>query len=136
MPVKQHITRRIAGAVGVLVGVMSILAGSQVLLGFSVPGYTVWRLLVAYNVLAGVVSVVAGAGLWRGAHWSSRLATAIAAAHLTVLLILAGASARGALVASESFGAMTFRSVVWLAIAWIARRRSPSAYDGRHRQRA
>ena len=29
-----------------------------------------------------------------------------------------GTAARGKLVAAESFGAMVFRSVVWLGIAW------------------
>lgn len=123
----KQTTRRAAGAAGLLVGVLAVLAGSRVLLGLSIPGYTVLRPLVVYNVLAGAVSIVAGLGLWTGRSWAPRLAAAIAAAHLIVLILLAGIAARGESVATESFGAMTFRSAVWLGIAWLVARRSPDA---------
>lgn len=117
----KQVTLRVAGAVGLLVGALAVLAGSRVLLGLSIPSYTVLRSLVLYNVFAGAISIVAGLGFWAGRYWAPSLAAVVAAAHVVVLILLVGFSALGESVASESFGAMTFRLVVWLGIVWLAR---------------
>ena len=115
------VTRRVAGAAGLLVGGLSVLAGSRVLLGLSIPSYAVQRWLVLYNVFAGGISIIAGLGLWSRRYWAPRLAAVIAAVHMIVLIVLVGSSALGESVATESVGAMTFRSVAWLGIVWLAR---------------
>lgn len=119
--VSRKTSRRLAAATAVLIGAASVLAGSQVLLGLSTPGYTVLRWLVVYNVLAGAVAILAGMGLWTAARWSPGLSIGIAGAHLIVLLFLVQVFARDAAVAAESLTAMLFRSIVWLGIAWVAR---------------
>lgn len=40
--------KRLAGAIGIVVGLSSVIAGSQVLLGISQPAYTVVLSLVIY----------------------------------------------------------------------------------------
>jgi len=66
----KQVTRRVAGAAGLLVGGLAVLAGSRVLLGLSIPSYAVLRSLVLYNVFAGGISIVAGLGLWAGRYWA------------------------------------------------------------------
>ncbi len=107
---------RFAGVTGLLVGLLSLISGSAVLLGLTQPDYTVLRWLVIYNTSMGVVSIAAGVGIWSAQMWAARIASYITTAHVVVLLVLFVMYASTYTVALQSMGAMTFRSFIWIGI--------------------
>jgi len=123
-------TRRIPSLLGIIIGLLSILSGSKVLLGISSPNYIVLQWLIIYNVSLGVVAVFAGAGLWNIRSWAISLAGLITASHGLVLALLIVFLMSGKTVAYQSIMAMLFRTTVWMGIFLIARkfRRSQCGY--------
>jgi len=111
---------RFMAILGMLVGLLSVVAASRVLLGSMQPSYVVLPALVIYNLAMGVVSLVAGLGLYANRLWAGKLSSFIAAGHLIVLLTLTALYLAKHAVATESLGAMVFRSAVWLGIAVAA----------------
>ncbi|MEO8168530.1 MAG: hypothetical protein ABI623_09795 [bacterium] len=117
---KKSLFRRIAAGVAAAFSLVTIVEGSQVLLGISHPDYVVLLPLLMYNVTMGVVGLVSGVALWLNRHRALTLVAIIGAAHIIVLLIVGVMYFSGGAVALNSVRAMTMRSVIWLAIAWIA----------------
>ncbi len=113
---------RVAAAVGLLFGALSVVAGSRVLAGIDHPAYVVLTWLVAYNVVAGLAGVVAGVGLWTLRGWAVRAVAVLAALHGLVLIILLAHLALGWPAARDSLGAMVLRTLVWSAIAVVGHR--------------
>lgn len=113
---------RIAAGIGLVFGLMSVVAGTRVLAGIAHPDYVVLRWLVVYNVAAGAAGVLAGAGLWGLRSWASRLTRLLAAAHGVVLAVLVVFRVTDRPVAWDSLTAMLLRVVVWTAIAVVAAR--------------
>lgn len=108
--------KQLPAILGIIVGFLSIMAGSKVLLGISSPNYVVLHWLVIYNISLGVVSVITGAGLWHLRPWAISLAGLIAASHAFVLAALIVFFLFGRTVAHQSLLAMAFRTTVWLGI--------------------
>jgi hypothetical protein len=121
------VTKRLPAIFGIIIGFLSIMAGSKVLLGVSSPNYIVLQWLVIYNVSLGVVSVVAGVGLWNLQPRAISLAGLIAASHSIFLATLIVFFISGKSVAHQSILAMLFRTIVWLGIYLAARRMRGSA---------
>ena len=113
--------KELPAVLGIIVGFLSIMAGSKVLLGISFPNYNVLHWLVIYNVSLGVVSVLAGAGLWRLRPWAISLAGLVAISHGFVLAVLIVFFISGKSVAYQSILAMLFRTTVWLGIFLFVR---------------
>lgn len=114
--------QRIASLLGIAIGLLSIFAGSKVLLGISVPAYTVLKWLVVYNLILGFVSVVAGIGLWKEHRSGLLSAILIAISHSIILIALSAIYLTGGAVAAKSILAMVFRTSVWLLIIMLARK--------------
>ena len=114
--------KRLPAILGMIMGFLSIMAGSKVLLGISSPNYIVLHWLVIYNVTLGVVSVFTGVGLWRLRPWAISLAGLIAASHAFVLVVLIVFFMSGNSVAHQSILAMLFRTTVWLGIFLFVRK--------------
>jgi len=115
-------TKRFPSLLGIIIGLLSILSGTKVLLGISSPTYSVLQWLVIYNVSLGVVSVFTGAGLWNLRSWAISLAALVAASHGFVLVLLTVFFVSGKSVAYQSIMAMLFRTTVWVGIFLLARR--------------
>lgn len=115
------VTKQLPAILGIIVGLLSIMAGSKVLLGISSPNYIVLHWLVIYNISLGVVSVIAGAGLWRLRPWAISLAGLIAVSHGFVISLLIVFFMSGKSVAHQSILAMAFRTTVWLGIFLFVR---------------
>lgn len=113
--------KQLPAVLGIIMGFLSIMAGSKVLLGISSPDYVVLHWLVIYNVSLGIVSVFAGAGLWRHRPWAISLAGLIAASHGFVLALLIVFFMSGNNVAHQSILAMLFRTTVWVGIFFVVR---------------
>ena len=113
--------KQLPAILGIIMGFLSIMAGSKVLLGISSPIYIVLHWLVIYNVSLGVVSVFAGAGLWRLRPWAILLTGLIAVSHAFVLALLIVFFMSGKSVAHQSILAMVFRTTAWLGIFLFVR---------------
>lgn len=119
---------RAAAVVAVLFGLATIASGGNTLFGGTaarqaagayVP-FVLW-----FNFLAGFGYVAAGAGLWLARRWAATLALAIAAATLLVFAAFGLHVLTGGAHEMRTVGAMTLRSLVWIAIGWLAARRIP-----------
>lgn len=118
--------------VGVVSGVLSVVAGSRVLTGIDRPDYVVLPWLVVYNVAAGLVAIVAGSGLWLFRWWAIGLARTLAGAHTIVLVVLIASWSAGRPVATDSVLAMLLRASVWALIALVATKVRPSGRSIAH----
>lgn len=119
--ITQEKRDRVAAILAVVLGLLTIMEGGRVLLGLSIPAYTVHRWLVWYNVVMGGASVIAGAGIWQAQEWSRSLAVNILALHAIVLVSLFGLKQAGQDIALQSLFAMTFRTFSWIVINSLVR---------------
>ncbi|MBL0170470.1 MAG: hypothetical protein IPP90_06995 [Gemmatimonadaceae bacterium] len=112
----RRVAAIVAAIVAVVFGIVTVIAGGRVLFGGSDPGYVVFRPLLMFNTAMGVAYITAGLAIWRGAQWRVVATGTIAVLNLVVLGAIVFVYARGGGVAIDSLRAMTFRSVVWLAL--------------------
>lgn len=110
-----NIIRGLAAVVAMLFGVATVLSGGRVLLGAD-PGYTVFRPLLVYNTAMGFAYVAAGFVLWRRPAVGRLAAGGIFVLNLLVLVAIVVIHRSGGAVAVDSLRAMSFRTVVWLAV--------------------
>jgi len=112
----MKILKKIAAVLALFIGVMSVFAGSKVLLGIDAKDYNTLTWLIVYNVIMGVVSLYAAFLIWKSDYRANNIITIILALHLLVLLYLNFISENAA---HESKMAMVFRTVIWLVITII-----------------
>lgn len=114
----------VTGTIAIVFGLLTIVSGGATLLGGAMAGglpgvyvpFVVW-----FNFLAGFAYVAAGLGLWTRQPWAAVLAAAIAGATLLVFVAFGVHVAVGGSYEMRTVAAMTLRSVVWIALAYIAR---------------
>ena len=120
----MKITQNILVTVAVLFGLLTIFAGTRVLLG-SDPGYIVFRPLLIYNTTMGIVYVAAGIIAWRNIKQGMYVAAAIFVLNLIVLTAIFFLYREGSSIAVDSLRAMSLRTVVWFALFsgfwWLCR---------------
>ena len=120
----MKITQNILALVAVLFGLVTVVAGSRVLLG-SDPGYVVFRPLLIYNTIMGVAYVTAGIVAWRNIRQGMYAAVAIFVLNLIALIVIYFLYTEGGSVAIESLRAMSLRTIVWLVLfvgfGWLIR---------------
>ena len=109
----MKILKKIAAGLALFIGVMSVFAGSKVLLGIDTKEYHVLTWLLVYNVLMGIISLFAAYLMWKKNYRANNLITIILTLHIMVLLYLNFISESAA---HESKMAMVFRTVIWLVI--------------------
>lgn len=116
---------RSASIIAVLFGLLTIQEGGAVIFwsetarraaGQYVP-FVVW-----FNFLAGFAYVLAGIGLWLRQRWATAVAAAIAASTLVVFVAFGLHVAGGGAYELRTVVAMSLRSAVWIAIAFVAYR--------------
>ena len=110
----------------VVFGLMTLKEGGAVLFGSGeartaagnyVP-FVLW-----FNFVAGFAYVVAGVGIWLQRRWAAGLALVIAAATALVFAAFGVHVIAGGDYELRTVVAMSLRTLVWTAIALIARRR-------------
>ncbi len=109
----MKITQIVSIALAGIIGIMSVISGSSVLLGLKEVSYTVLNWLVIYNVAVGILSVITAFLIWKYFALSKKIISIILCLHTVVLTFLYFLSET---VASESIKAMTFRVGIWLLI--------------------
>jgi len=110
-----NLGRIVSAFLATLIGGLSVIAGSSVLLKITTPNYQVLEWLVIYNVVLGVASLFVAFKLWKQADY--KMPAAILISHLLVLTILLTAFTDT--VAADSLQAMTFRILIWSVILLI-----------------
>ena len=120
----MKITQNILVTVAILFGLLTIFAGTRVLLG-SNPGYVVFRPLLIYNAAMGIVYVAAGIIAWRNIKQGMYVAAAIFVLNLIVLTAIFFLYKEGNSIAVDSLRAMSLRTVVWFTLFaglwWLCR---------------
>jgi len=109
--------QKTAAIIALIIGIMSVFAGSRVLLGIDTKDYNVLSWLVSYNVVFGSISIVIAALIWRNSTYKEHLTLFVLAMHVLVLLYLKFISLTAA---SESIKAMIFRVSVWIVIVVLS----------------
>ncbi len=110
----MKIFKKTAAILALFIGLMSVFAGSKVLLGVDTKDYTILTWLVSYNVIFGLISIFTAYLIWRDNEKSKSLIFFILAMHFMVFVYLNFFSET---VASESVKAMIFRTSIWILIA-------------------
>lgn len=109
----MKIMHKIAAIIALLIGIMSVISGSLVLLNYKIPNYNVLNWLVIYNVILGFISIIAAIFIWKNTKYARKLILIILILHILVLAYLYFFSKEAAL---ESLKAMSFRISIWIVI--------------------
>lgn len=127
----MKIMQNVLVTVAVLFGLLTIFAGTRVLLG-SDPGYIVFRPLLIYNSVMGIVYVAAGIIAWRNIKQGMYVSAAIFVLNLIVLITIFFLYTEGHSVAVDSLRAMSLRTGVWFTLFagfwWLCRSNKLTGY--------
>lgn len=118
----HSLARRLSALAAAVFGVLTLVAGGRILLGFGEAGYVVVRPILLFNTAMGVLYLVAAVLIVRDIERGWLLAGFIAVANVAVLAAIVISRTTGGTVASETLAAMTLRTVVWLVIAALVGR--------------
>jgi len=113
----MNIFNKIAAVLALFIGLMSVFAGSKVLLGIDTKDYNILTWLVSYNVVFGVLSIFAAYLIWRAKEKSKNLTLFILTMHFLVFNYLNFFSNNAA---AESIKAMIFRTSIWILIVILS----------------
>ena len=113
----MNILKKIAAILALLIGVLSLFAGSKVLFGIDSKDYNVLIWLVSYNVFFGFISIITAYFIWKGLTKGKNLTLFILTMHFMVFIYLNFISKT---VAMESIKAMIFRTGIWIIIALLS----------------
>jgi len=113
----MNILKKIAAILALLIGVLSVFAGSKVLFGIDSKDYNVLIWLVSYNVFFGFISIITAYFIWKGLTKGKNLTLFILTMHFMVFIYLNFISKT---VAIESIKAMIFRAGIWIIIALLS----------------
>ena len=111
----QKLTQGTVAAIALLFGLLTLFAGTRVLLGYS-PGYKVFQPLLIFNTSMGFVYIVAGVIAWRSLVQGKRMAAVVVLLNLLVLGFIGYLYVFTHAIAVESLAAMVFRSLLWLVL--------------------
>ncbi len=106
--------KKIAAVLALFIGVMSVFAGSKVLLGIDTKDYNTLTWLIVYNVIMGFVALFAAYLMWTKNYRASNLISLSLTLHFLMMIYINFISNSAA---HESKKAMIFRTVVWVIIA-------------------
>ncbi len=113
----MKILKKIAAVLALFIGLMSVFAGSKVLLDIDTKDYTILIWLVSYNVIFGLISIFAAYLIWKAKKNSKNLTLFILSMHFMVFIYLKFLSNT---VATESVKAMIFRTSIWIFIVVLS----------------
>jgi len=117
---------RIAAAVAVAFGLLTIREGGTVLFGSEAARRAAGQyvpFVLWFNFLAGFVYVIAGVGLWMRRRWAVWLALSVAASTAVVFAAFGIHILLGGAFEARTVAAMILRTAVWALIFAYASRR-------------
>lgn len=110
------LNRIISSILAIMLGMMTVFAGTKVLLEIDTKDYNVLIWLVSYNVIFGAISIVVGFLIWKNLRLAKQFVIFVLISHFIVLVYLIFFSEA---VASESIKAMLFRVSIWALITFL-----------------
>src|ERR1039458_3429205 len=105
----------IAGAFGIvtiIVGGRALFDGKDRKAAGNIVPFVLW-----FNFTAGFAYVIAGVGLFLWKRWAAQLSVVIAIATIAVFAAFGAHVFLGGAFETRTVGAMTLRSILWIAIA-------------------
>ena len=117
---------RIAAAVAIAFGLLTIREGGTVLFGSEAARRAAGQyvpFVLWFNFLAGFVYVIAGVGLWMRRRWAVWLALSVAASTAVVFAAFGIHILLGGAFEARTVAAMILRTAVWALIFAYASRR-------------
>ncbi len=114
---------KVAGAIGLVFGLLTIFSGGTALFGGEAARAAVGNavpFVLWFNFIAGFFYVLAGLGLLLRRRWAVWLSIAIAVATGLVLAAFGLHVAGGGLYETRTVGAMLLRTAVWASIAAVS----------------
>jgi hypothetical protein len=113
----------VAALVAVAFGIVTIIVGGKTLFGGpaeraaagNIVPFVLW-----FNFIAGFAYVIAGCGVFLWKRWAAQLSAAIAITTVAIFVALGIHIFLGGAFEARTIGAMTVRSLVWIAIAVAA----------------
>ncbi len=123
----------IAAVAAVVFGIVTIIVGGKTLFGGpaqraaagNIVPFVLW-----FNFVAGFAYVVAGCGIFLWRRWAAQLSAVIAIGTVAAFVALGIYIFLGGAFETRTIGAMTVRSLVWVAIAVALRRATARAQNG------
>ncbi|MEO8079604.1 MAG: hypothetical protein ABI641_03685 [Caldimonas sp.] len=120
---KGDLLIRAAAVAAMLFGLLTVASGGNALFGDEAArraagayvDFVLW-----FNFVAGFFYVATGIGLWWRQRWAVVLALAVAVATLITFAVFGVHVLKGGAYEGRTVAAMSLRSVVWLAISWLA----------------
>lgn len=116
---EKNIFIKIAATVALLFSLLTIIEGSQVLLGITQHDYIVFTPLLIYNVAMAMAGLFVGVLIWFNHKKALLLTSIVTVLHLIVLIVVTMIFISDGPVAMHSVEAMSIRSIVWLAITLV-----------------
>lgn len=114
---KTNLYKIIAAVIAIIFSLLTIVEGSQVLLGLSVPGYSIFTPLLVYNIIMGLIGLFTSFVIWANTKKAMTYIKIILAAHTTVMAIVIFIHLMSTAISMHSVHAMIVRVAVWLMIA-------------------
>lgn len=110
----------VAALLAVAFGAVTILVGATALFGASAQSASFGNIVpfvLWFNFAAGFAYIAAGYGILRWKRWAAPLTTTIAATTVIVFVALGIHIFLGGTFEARTIGAMSLRSLVWIAMA-------------------
>ena len=110
----------VAAVVAVAFGIITIIVGGKTLFGGPAERAAAGNIVLFvlwFNFIAGFAYVVAGCGVFLWKRWAAQLSAAIAIGTAAVFVAFGIYIFLGGVFEVRTIGAMTLRSIVWIAIA-------------------
>lgn len=117
MVLKEHSTiQKIASVAAVVFGIITLVTSSRILYLGTDPGYYVFLPLLIFNHIMGIAYIIAGYLIWKNKQKGKIAALTIFLINLLALLVIGIVYLVNTGVATDSLGAMSFRTAIWLLI--------------------
>jgi hypothetical protein len=113
----------VASLVAVAFGIVTVAVGGRTLFGgpaIAAAAGNIVPFVLWFNFIAGFAYVAAGVGLFLWQRWAAQLSALIALATVAVFAALAIHIVMGGAFEMRTVGAMSIRSLVWIALAYPA----------------
>ena len=109
-----------AALIAVVFGIVTIIVGGKTLFGgpaIRAAAGNIVPFVLWFNFIAGFAYLIAGLGLFLWKRWAAQLSAAIAIGTIAVFIAFGVHVFLGNAFETRTVAAMTFRSVIWIAIA-------------------
>lgn len=106
-----------AAVIAVAFGIVTVFVGGKTLFAPRAAAGNIVPFVLWFNFIAGFAYIIAGCGIFLWKRWAAHLSAAIAIATVAVFAALGVYIFLDGAFEVRTIGAMTIRSLIWIAIA-------------------